>query len=82
VVAAICAAPLVLHDAGLLMGRRFAAHSSVLAQLPNASAERVVEDGLLITSRGAGTAFEFGMALVNRLAGSAAAEKVANEVMA
>lgn len=64
-VAAICAAPTVLHDAGLLAGRRFTAHFSVHGELPAALGhERVVEDGLLFTSRGAGTALDFGLALV------------------
>jgi 4-methyl-5(b-hydroxyethyl)-thiazole monophosphate biosynthesis len=53
-VAAICAAPTLLADAGLLHGRRFTAHASVHAELPGVLAsERVVEDGLLLTSRGA-----------------------------
>jgi 4-methyl-5(b-hydroxyethyl)-thiazole monophosphate biosynthesis len=81
-VAAICAAPLVLMDAGLLDGRRFTAHQSVRKTLPGALDERVVEDGILITSRGAGTAMDFGLALVARLAGQSAADRVAAEIMA
>lgn len=68
VVAAICAAPAVLHDAGLLAGRRYTAHFSVAeeltALLPH---ERVVVDGTIVTSRGAGTALEFGLQLVSKL---------------
>lgn len=81
-VAAICAAPLVLMDAGLLDGRRFTAHQSVRDVLVLALEERVVIDGNLITSCGAGTAMEFGLALVARLAGQAAADKVAVDIMA
>jgi 4-methyl-5(b-hydroxyethyl)-thiazole monophosphate biosynthesis len=81
-VAAICAAPLVLMDAGVLDGRRFTAHQSVRDVLVPALDERVVIDGNLITSRGAGTALEFGLALVRHLAGEAAAEKVAADIMA
>lgn len=82
-VAAICAAPLVLADAGLLEGKRFTAHFSTRDELPQALAEeRVVEDGLLVTSRGAGTAVEFGLALVRRLYGGAAAQEIARAVMA
>lgn len=66
--AAICAAPTVLHDAGLLAGRRFTAHFSVAGELPALLAdERVVIDGHLLTSRGAGTALEFGLLLVEKL---------------
>ncbi len=82
-VGAICAAPTVLADAGLLAGKRFTAHFSVYSELPQALAqERVVEDGLLITSRGAGTAVDFGLALVRRLFGAAKANEVAQAVMA
>jgi 4-methyl-5(b-hydroxyethyl)-thiazole monophosphate biosynthesis len=81
-VAAICAAPTVLADAGLLAGRRYTAHFSVHDELPGALAgERVVEDGPLITSRGAGTALEFGLALVRRLLGEAKAREVAAAIM-
>jgi 4-methyl-5(b-hydroxyethyl)-thiazole monophosphate biosynthesis len=66
--AAICAAPTVLNDAGLLAGRRHTAHFSVAAELPARLAdERVVIDGKIITSRGAGTALDFGLALVGQL---------------
>ena len=63
--AAICAAPTVLHDAGMLAGRRYTAHFSVAAELPAILAgERIVTDGKITTSRGAGTAVEFGLHLV------------------
>jgi 4-methyl-5(b-hydroxyethyl)-thiazole monophosphate biosynthesis len=81
-VAAICAAPLVLMDAGLLDGRRFTAHQSVRDVLTEALDKRVVIDGNLITSRGAGTALDFGLALVSHLAGKATAEKVEADIMA
>jgi protein deglycase len=82
-VASICAGPLVLHDAGLLTGKRYTAHDSTYGELTQALAhDRVVEDRNLITSRGAGTALDFGLALVRYLFGAAEAEKVAKAVMA
>jgi 4-methyl-5(b-hydroxyethyl)-thiazole monophosphate biosynthesis len=82
-VAAICAGPLVLEDAGLLDGKRFTAHFSAANELPGAqTGERVMEDGLIITSRGAGTALEFGLALVDRLFGEAKEEEIARAIMA
>jgi 4-methyl-5(b-hydroxyethyl)-thiazole monophosphate biosynthesis len=81
-IAAICAAPLVLHDAGLLDGRRFTSHSSTWEELPDAEDERVLVDGLLITSRGAGTALDFGFALVEYLAGEAAVDDISEAIMA
>lgn len=81
-VAAICAAPTILHDVGLLAGKRFTAHFSVHTELPAAlGQEAVVEDGLIITSRGAGTALAFGLALVRRLRGQPAADEVARAIM-
>jgi len=66
--AAICAAPTVLYEAGLLEGRRYTAHFSVAAQLPFIlSHERVVVDGKIVTSRGAGTSLDFGLVLVEQL---------------
>lgn len=81
-VGAICAAPLVLHDAGLLAGRRFTAHFSTDDELVGRLKEkRWVEDGWLITARGAGVAVEFGLLLVKRLFGEAKAEEVAKAIM-
>lgn len=81
-VAAICAAPLVLMDAGLLEGRRFTAYQSVRGELGGGLDERVVVDGNLITSRGAGTALDFALVLVASLVGHTLAEQVAEEIMA
>jgi 4-methyl-5(b-hydroxyethyl)-thiazole monophosphate biosynthesis len=68
--AAICAAPTVLNDCGLLAGKRYTAHFSVAGELPAILAdERIVTDGHLTTSRGAGTAVEFGLHLVSLLTG-------------
>ena len=80
-VAAICAAPLVLMDAGLLDGCRFTAHQSVRGTLTSACDERVVVDGNLITSRGAGTAIDFGLAIVARLTSQAVADRIGGEIM-
>lgn len=82
-VGAICAAPTVLADAGLLEKKRFTAHFSVFGELKSALAdERVVEDGELVTSRGAGTALEFGLTLVRRLFGAEKEREVAESIMA
>ena len=81
--AAICAAPAVLHDSGLLAGRRYTAHFSVAGELPNILAEeRVVLVGRFLTSRGAGTALDFGIKLVGLLVGAEKAAEVARSVCA
>jgi protein deglycase len=82
-IAAICAAPTVLHDAGLLAGRRYTAHPSVAGELTAILAdERVVADGRILTSRGAGTALDFGLLLVEKLFGREKSEEVARSVCA
>jgi 4-methyl-5(b-hydroxyethyl)-thiazole monophosphate biosynthesis len=82
-IAAICAAPTVLHDAGLLAGRRYTAHFSVANELPNILAsERVVVDGRLITSRGAGTALDFGLQIITQLFSAETAREIARSVCA
>ena len=80
-VAAICAAPLVLMDAGLLEGKRFTAYHSVREELGGGLDERVVVDGDIITSRGAGTALDFALVLVDCLCGPVVATQVADEIM-
>lgn len=82
-VAAICAAPLALHDAGILQGKRYTAHDSTYTVLTEAEpAEQVIIDGQLITSRGAGTALAFGLVLISALLTEAEANKVARSIMA
>ena len=79
-VAAICAAPLVLHAAGVLEGVPVTSHPSVRAQLTGADVRdrpRVLHSGPVTTSQGAGTAMEFALALVAELRGSERAEALA-----
>jgi 4-methyl-5(b-hydroxyethyl)-thiazole monophosphate biosynthesis len=77
-IAAICAAPRILNDLGLLAGRHFTAYPSVLEELPDGDATRsVVEDGLLITADGPGSAAAFGLAVVRHLVDGATAGEVA-----
>ena len=82
-IAAICAAPTVLLDAGLLENRRYTAHFSVASELPKLlENERVVVDGRLITSRGAGTALDFALRLVELLLSPEKAREVAQSLCA
>jgi len=81
--AAICAAPTVLHDAGLLTGRRYTAHFSVASELPALLAgERFVTDGRILTSRGAGTAVDFGLLLVEKLFSAEKSREIAESICA
>ena len=72
-IAAICAAPIALKSHGIGLGKQITSHPSKADELKsdyNYSEDRVVIDGQLITSRGPGTAFEFGLAIVQHLIGS------------
>ncbi len=80
-VGAICAAPTVLKDAGLLEGVDHTAHFSVEDELPAIRKDvPVVRQGNIITSRGAGTAVPFGLALISALVDDATAKKVADSI--
>lgn len=81
-IAAICAAPLLLKDAGVLSGERITAHFSTVGELPGITGGRVEREANLLTSRGAGTAIDFGLAFVAMLAGEDAAAEVSQAIMA
>lgn len=70
-IAAICAAPKVLANAGLLEGRWATSYPGALDGVsgPLLSDEPVVQDGCIITSRGPGTAIDFALTLIERLCG-------------
>jgi 4-methyl-5(b-hydroxyethyl)-thiazole monophosphate biosynthesis len=81
--AAICAAPTALEAAGVLSGRRATSYPGHALPSANYQDDSVVEDGPLLTSRGVGTALEFALALVTRLAGpTSAADQRASLLMA
>lgn len=69
-VAAICAAPTLLARWGLLKGRKAVCYPGMDAPLAEACAWKnasLVVDGRLITARGPGVAFDFGLSLVEHL---------------
>jgi 4-methyl-5(b-hydroxyethyl)-thiazole monophosphate biosynthesis len=77
-VCAVCAAPSVLATAGLLDGKRATSFPGSLDAFPKVlrQPQAVVEDGKFITSRGPGTAMDFALTLVERLAGKAKRDEV------
>lgn len=71
--AAICAAPTVLAEAGLLTGKRATSYPGFLDKMELSGmtylSDAVVADGKVLTSRGPGTAMDFALALIEVLAG-------------
>lgn len=77
-VAAICAAPSVLAEQGLLQGKQATCHPQFEWKLSSAQITRqgVTVDGNIITGQGLGAAIPFALELAARLAGTAAAENI------
>ena len=71
--AAICAAPKVLANAGVLAGKTVTSYPGFLDNLglsdTTLSNEAVVRDGKVITSRSPGTAIDFALELIEVLSG-------------
>ncbi len=81
--AAICAAPMALHAAGLLDGKRVTSFPGVVESLPGKHIylnSAVVVDGNIVTSRGPGTAMDFALTLVDLLVGKAKRDRVEAEL--
>ncbi|MGM0599190.1 MAG: DJ-1 family glyoxalase III [Candidatus Rifleibacteriota bacterium] len=83
-VAAICAAPVVLVKAGLASGRTLTSHPAAQEHMVgvNYSEDRVCKDGNIVTSRAAGTAFEFAFALLKELCDDKTVREVNKGVLA
>ena len=79
-IACICAAPLLLLDAGLTGEIQYTAHPSTADELCAAKNQAVVVDGTTITSRGAGTSSEFALAIVEQLCGIDCAREIAKSI--
>lgn len=81
IIAAICAAPVVvLSHLGLLDGHEATCYPGMENLYPEFkfSEERVVESGNLITAKGAGCAMEFAFVLAKRLFGEDVSKKLAD----
>ena len=82
-IAAICAAPLVLVGLGFFQGRKATCYPGFEEQLTGASVtgEAVEVDDHIITGRGPGLVFNFGLALVAYLQGIETADQVAEGML-
>ena len=82
-IAAICAAPTLLAQMGILDGRSAVCYPGMEDKMSTATVlpeQAVVVDGRIVTSRAAGTAYEFGFALVELLSDFTKAEEIRNGI--
>ena len=81
--AAICAAPSVLGELGILKGRKACCYPSFEEKLIGAEVvtEPAVWDGHVITGRGMGTAIPFALKLTEALCGLEKAEEVKKSIL-
>jgi 4-methyl-5(b-hydroxyethyl)-thiazole monophosphate biosynthesis len=84
VIAAICAAPMILGKRGMLEGKEAICYPGFEEHLRGAriSDKKVVRDGRFITAKGMGVANDFGLALVSALKSDALASKIKTAIMA
>jgi 4-methyl-5(b-hydroxyethyl)-thiazole monophosphate biosynthesis len=83
-VCAICASPaVVLSPLGLLTGKKFTCYPGMEEKVQDGqwSEDQVVVDGKIITSRGAGTAGVFAVAVISGLLGAEEGKKAARSVL-
>ena len=84
-VAAICAAPSILAELGVLESRHATANPAFVKAIAAGGAivheNPVVVDEFIITSRGAGTALELGLEIVRYLLGDEVVDEVARGVV-
>jgi len=84
-VAAICAAPArILGARGLLKGKKATCYPGMEGEMTGAefTTQKVVTDGNVTTSRGMGTAVDFGLELVRLLCGDDKSDEVRKSVVA
>ena len=83
-VSAICAAPRVLGELGLLNGKKAICYPGFEKYLDGAeiSDARVIKDGNVITAIGMGASAEFALELVRALMGSIVADKIEKGIFA
>jgi protein DJ-1 len=83
IVAAVCAAPLVLQAAGILNGKKFTCHPAVRRDIVNGEYinKPVVVDGRIVTSQGAGTCIAFALAIISMIESEKTASTIADEII-
>ena len=80
----VCTGALLLGAAGFLHGRRATTHPSALKELApycrTVVADRVVDEGNVITAGGVAASLDLGLHVVQRLSGTEARERIARQM--
>ncbi len=81
--AAICAAPMILGEMGLLKGKKATCYPGFEKHLHDATvvSDDFVSDGNIITGRGVGAAMAFSLELLKHLSDEATAKKMAKDLV-
>jgi 4-methyl-5(b-hydroxyethyl)-thiazole monophosphate biosynthesis len=82
-VAAICAAPMILGQKEILIGKEAVCYPGFEDQLTGAKVAegaKVIVDGNVITSKGLGTAIDFSLALIEKMKGTEAAKTIQKQI--
>ena len=80
---AICAAPRVLHKAGVLKNRKFTCYPNVENDISEGKhlTDNVVIDENIITSRGVGTTIDFSLAIIEYLTDTHTADLLSSKII-
>jgi len=82
-IGAICAAPTILWEAGILENKKITSYPSEKTVFKTAVYEEssVVKDDNIITSRGVGTAIDFALALIGEIKGDDVKRETAEKIL-
>lgn len=83
IIGAICAAPIVLEEAGILSNKKVTSYPGFEKMLGDCNyiEDIVVEDGNIVTSRGPATALQFSLKIVEKLIGIEKSNELKDEMM-
>ncbi len=80
-VAAICGAPTVLAEAGILTNIKATVYPGLEKYIPKPRSERVIQEGNVITSQGPGTSMEFALKIVEYISGKETMKNVRDQLV-
>jgi protein deglycase len=80
-VAAICGAPTVLAEAGILTNTKATVYPGLEKYIPKPRSEKLIQEGNVITSQAPGTAMDFALKIVEYLAGKETMKNVREQLV-